>query len=134
MNGAPVSTPGRMVGERTGRVALALAGAVAVLALVLVVAGIPNNVVSVEVSGTGPAVRTVGTVNDRPYLPAAVPLALGALTFAALWSDRMRAAWVGIAGLLLFSGLFVFSTGLVFLPFVLGLLAATAASARSRSR
>lgn len=116
------------------RFAVGVAAATVLAAGVLLAVGVPETVVSFEESRGGSVVETSGTAYDRPYLPAVIPLVFGAMTLGALATGRARAAWVGIAGLVVFSGLFVFSTGLVFAPLIVALAVATAIVQRRARR
>lgn len=56
------------------------------------------------------------TVVRVPWPPAVVPLVGAVLAIAGLLARRLSLAWAGVAILILFSGLFVFSGGGTFIP------------------
>lgn len=106
------------------------AGAIVILALFLLLVGVPRSVVDVEGS-VGEAEAVVETTMWGAYIPAVVPLVLGAATLGLLWTGRIRFAWIGVVGLAVYCGMFIFSAGLLFAPLVLALATATTVSHRS---
>jgi hypothetical protein len=69
-----------------------------------------------EVASPQQPVQVV-SVTYVPYPAAAIPLLAAGLLLSGLFARKwLRMAWVGVATLLLFSVLFLFSSGAAFLP------------------
>lgn len=97
--------------------AVLVAIAIALSAIyLLVVGGISVRVETVPYGQPMPQPMPPGTVVRRPYQPAVIPLLAAALLIIGLLTKRLSIAWVGVALLFLFSGMFMFSWGLAFLP------------------
>jgi len=64
------------------------------------------------------------TTYERPYLPAIFPILGSVFVLWGVWIKKMVAAWLGVGVLIVYSVLFVFSWGGVFLvpAFLLALL------------
>lgn len=93
--------------------AILLAGGMALYALYLLIVGLPSTIVY-ETPGPTEIVY-------MPYPTASLPLVALAFIITGLVTQRMLMAWLGWAGLCVFSLLFVFSLGGALLPFT-GLL------------
>jgi len=102
--------------------AILLAIAVAVHAIRLLIVGQAWTVVSeVPLSEATQEAPEVASVEHGPYPAAAVPLLAATVLLAGLLTRQMPLAWIGMMGLLVFSVLFLFSSGAMLLP-VVGLL------------
>lgn len=93
---------------------LFLAGAVALFALYQLINGISLSIVS-ETSNSSPSAPQV-LPSRAPYPAAVIPLAATLVLIGGVLTQRLAAAWLGLITLIVFSGLFLFSSGAALLP------------------
>lgn len=104
-------------------IAILLAVVVALYALFLLLVGEQRTVVPAEIpiSGAAQNVPQVSRVEYVPFPPAVVPLLASAMLLMGLLTRKLLVAWIGLAVLGVFAGLFLFGNGGILLPAV-GLL------------
>ena len=105
-------------------IASLMAVVVAFYALTLLVVGekitiVPESPIE-EINKTDPVPMTM-SIEYIPYPPAIIPLLAAVLLLAGLLGRNQLLAWIGLAILLVFSLLFLFSSGGILLP-IAGLL------------
>lgn len=106
-------------------IAVLLVSIVAIYAITLLVVGETITVVqetSIEEINTTDPVPMPVSIEYVPYPPAIVLLLAAVLLLAGLLGRKQFLAWIGLAILLLFSLLFLFSSGGILLPIAVLLL------------
>jgi hypothetical protein len=96
--------------------AILLAGAVALFALQLLIVGVPLTVVTEIPEGTQEL--PMMNIEYAPYFPGVVPLVAMILFIGGLLTQKLWVGWLGWAMLIIFSLLFLFSSGAALLPAV----------------
>lgn len=108
--------PFKLVANRVATaVAILLAGAVALFALRLLVVGVPLTVVAEVPVGSGERPGVVA-IEYASYPAAIVPFIAVILFIGGLLARRLLVGWVGWGILVVFSVLFLFSSGAAMLP------------------
>ena len=103
-------------------IALLLAAAIAIIAIRMLAIGQSWTVVSeIPLSEASEGISQPATIEYTPYPAAGFPLLGAALLIVGLLTHKLAVAWGGLAILITFSVLFLFSSGAALLPIV-GLL------------
>jgi hypothetical protein len=111
--------------NRTSKLALGLAVTVVGLSVFLVVVGLPGSYSSVSESCSlgNPCVVTRHSGTYLVQAPAAgIPLVAAVVVAVGLVKNRMALSWAGLAGLLVFAFISLFSVGLLYFPFAIALV------------